>query len=130
MLYHYKEDQMDKKEVLSEFKNKDYHFAKVGNEFRLIEEGNKTVFINREEEAGQILQQLRFQGYTKGTLRKAQQYCVSIYDKEFEKMNGAGMLRPISEDLEDFYELILDTQYTDEMGLDLGVEQGMALFIG
>ncbi len=53
---------MDKKEVLSEFKNKDYHFAKVGNEFRLIEEGNKTVFINREEEAGQILQQLRFQG--------------------------------------------------------------------
>ena len=45
-------------------------------------------------------------------------------------MNGAGMLRPISEDLEDFYELILDTQYTDEMGLDLGVEQGMALFIG
>lgn len=130
MLYHYKEDQMDKKEVLFEFKNKDYHFAKVGNEFRLIEEGNKTVFINREEEAGQILQQLRFQGYTKGTLRKAQQYCVSIYDREFENMNGAGMLRPISEDLEDFYELILDTQYTDEMGLDLGVEQGMALFIG
>ena len=130
MLYHYKENQMDKKDVLSEFKNKDYHFAKVGNEFRLIEEGNKTIFINREEEAGQILQQLHFQGYTKGILRKAQQYCVSIYDKEFEKMNGAGMMQPISEDLEDFYELILDTQYTDDMGLDLGVEQGMALFIG
>ncbi len=46
-------------------------------------------------------------------------------------MNGAGMLRPISEDLEDFYETDFRYQYTDEMGLDLGVEQGsMALFIG
>lgn len=127
MLYHHKTDQMDKKDVLSEFKNKDYHFAKVGNEFRLIEEGNVTIFINREEEASYILQQLRFRGYTKGTLRKAQQYCVSIYDKEFEKMNGAGMLRPVSEDLEDFYELIQNMQYTDDMGLKLGAEQGIAI---
>lgn len=130
MLYHYKADQMDKKEILEEFKNKSYKFAKVGSEFRLIEDGSRTIFINLEEEAGQILQQLRFQGYTKGTLRKAQQYCVSIYDQEFEKMNGAGMLRPVSEDLEDFYELVSNSQYTDEMGLKLGVEQGIALFIG
>ena len=129
MLYHHKTDQMDKKDVLSEFKNKDYHFAKVGNEFRLIEEGNKTIFINREEEASEILQRLRFQGYTKGTLRKAQQYCVSIYDEVFEKMNGAGMLRPVSEDLKDFYELIQNIQYTEDMGLNLGVEQGIAIYL-
>ena len=102
----------------------------MGSEFRLIEDGSRTIFINLEEGAGQILQQLRFQGYTKGTLRRAQQYCVSIYDQEFEKMNGAGMLRPVSEDLEDFYELVSNSQYTDEMGLKLGVEQGIALFIG
>lgn len=130
MLYHYKEDQMDKKDVLSEFKNKDYHFAKVGKEFHLIEEGNKTIFINRDETASQILQQLRLQGYTQGTLRKAQQYCVSIYDREFERMNGCGMLKPVSGDLIDFYELITDIQYTDDMGLDLGIEQSHALFIG
>ena len=52
-----------------------------------------------------------------------------ITDKEFEKMNGAGMLRPVSEDLEDFYELVSNDQYTDDMGLDLGVKQGIALFI-
>ena len=129
MLYHYKTDQMDKKDILDEFRNKRYMFAKVGKEFRLIEEGCKTVFVNREEESDQVLQQLRFQGYTKGTLRKTQRYCVNIYDKEFEKMNGAGMLRPVSEDLEDFYELVSNDQYTDDMGLDLGVKQGIALFI-
>ena len=75
------------------------------------------------------MQRLRFQGYTKGTLRKAQQYCVSIYDEVFEKMNGAGMLRPVSEDLKDFYELIQNIQYTEDMGLNLGVEQGIAIYL-
>lgn len=38
------------------------------------------------------------------------------------------MIRPVSEELEDFYELIDMEAYTDEMGLHLGVESGMALF--
>ena len=45
-------------------------------------------------------------------------------------MNGCGMLKPVSGDLIDFYELITDIQYTDDMGLDLGIEQSHALFIG
>ena len=38
------------------------------------------------------------------------------------------MIRPVSEDLEDFWELTDETQYTEEMGLNLGVESGMGLF--
>lgn len=37
------------------------------------------------------------------------------------------MLRPVSEDLEDFYELIQNMQYTDDMGLKLGAKQGIAI---
>ena len=40
------------------------------------------------------------------------------------------MLSPVSEDIEDFYELVDKEQYTDEMGLKMDVESGMAVFIG
>ena len=36
MLYHIKGDSLDKKHILEEFRRRDYHFAKVGREFRLI----------------------------------------------------------------------------------------------
>lgn len=44
-----------------------------------------------------------------------------------DKLNGAGLLRPVSEDVRDFYELVHVEQYTDEMGLDLGIDFGMAV---
>ena len=62
-------------------------------------------------------------------MRRAGQYCVQLYDNEFDKMYGAGMLKPVSEDVEDFYELVSGDQYTDEMGLKLGTESGMAVFM-
>lgn len=39
------------------------------------------------------------------------------------------MLRPISEDIEGFFELVDKGQYTEEMGLDLGIESGMAVLM-
>ena len=62
-------------------------------------------------------------------MRKAGQYCVQVYENEFEKLNGAGMLRPVSENIKDFYELISEEQYTEDMGLDLGVDSGMAILM-
>ena len=128
-LYHFKGESLDKKRILDEFKDKNYNFAKVGKEFKLIEENTKAVFISWEEEAEEILQQIKNKGYTKSLMRKAGQYCVQLYDNEFDKMYGAGMLKPVSEDIEDFYELVSGDQYTDEMGLKLGVESGMAVFM-
>ena len=65
---------------------------------------------------------MKYQGYTKAGMRKAGQYCVQLYENDIEKLQGAGMLRPVSEDIEDFFELINKKQYTEEMGLDLNVE--------
>ena len=128
-LYHFKGESLDKKRILDEFKDKNYNFAKVGKEFKMIEENTKAVFISREEEAEEILQQIKNKGYTKSLMRRAGQYCVQLYDNEFDKMYGAGMLKPVSEDVEDFYELVSGDQYTDEMGLKLGTESGMAVFM-
>ena len=49
-------------------------------------------------------------------------------EKEFEKYNDAGMLRLISEDIQDFYELTDSEQYSEETGLNLEVDYGMALW--
>ena len=79
--------------------------------------------------AEELLQQIKCQGYTKSGMRKAGQYCVQLYENDVQKLQGAGMLRPISEDIEKFFELVDKGQYTEEIGLDLGIESGMAVIM-
>ena len=120
---------------MKEFHDGKYNFAKVAKEFRLIEENTRMIFINREPEADELLQELRIKGVTRERMRKAGQYCIQVYDNKksensfFDKLNGAGMLKPISEEMQDFYELAAGEQYSEEYGLDFPLEDGMALFI-
>ena len=88
-----------------------------------------TVFVSREEEAEELLRQIKYQGYTKSSMRKAGQYCVQLYEGDIEKLLGAGMIRQISGDIEDFFELVDEGQYTEEMGLNLGIESGIAVLM-
>ena len=127
-LYHARGTSLDKKRIMEAFSKRVFRFAEVGKEFRLIQEQTKTILVKKEEEAKQLLWQMQNGGYTKAVMRRAQQYCIQVYDQDFKNLYGAGMVRPVSEDMEDFYELENDGQYSDEMGLDLGIESGMALF--
>lgn len=132
-LYHFRGESLDRKNILKLFKNPKpqfaYNFDGIAKEFKLIEEDTKTIFINCEPEADDILRQIKQQGYTKAVMRKAGQYCVQVYENEFDKLKGAGMLQPVSENIKDFYELISEEQYTEDMGLDLGVDSGMAILM-
>lgn len=130
MLYHIKGESLDKKKIMDEFTNKKikYRFAQVGKDFRLIEQNTKTIFINNEQDADEILRELKEKGFTRLGMRKANQYCITIYDQTFDKMYGAGMLKPIAENMEDFYELTDESRYTEEMGLELEIDNGIALF--
>ena len=126
-LYHFRGESLDKKKIFEEFKDKRYNFAKAAKEFKLIEENTLTVFISREEDAEELLWQIKHQGYTKSGMRKAGQYCVQLYENDIEKLRGAGMLRQVPGGIENFYELVDSGQYSEEMGLDLGIESGMAV---
>lgn len=130
MLYHIKGDSLDKKNILDEFtkKKEKYNFAKVGKAFKLIEQNTKTIFISSEPEADEILEELKCKNFTRAAMRKASQYCIDVYEQTFDKMNGAGMLRPVAENMKDFYELVDIDRYTEDMGLELEIEDGMALF--
>lgn len=126
-LYHFRGESLDKKKIFEEFKDKRYNFAKAAKEFKLIEENTLTVFISREEDAEELLWQIKHQGYTKSGMRKAGQYCVQLYENDIEKLRGAGMLRQVPGGIENFYELVDSGQYSEEMGLDLGIESGIAV---
>lgn len=127
MLYHFRGEGLDKKNILAEFRRGRYPFAKVGKEFKLIEENTKTIFINREEQADEILRELRYEGFTKKLMRQAGQYCIHVYENDFDKLNASGMLQAVSEDLKDFFLLRDAGQYTEELGLVLDVEYGRAV---
>ena len=128
-LYHLEGANLDKKNILGLFQNKNYQFATAAKKFKLIEEDTTTIFISREPEAKEILQQIKNQGYTKRTMRRAGQYCVQLYANDIEKLRGAGMLREIPGDINDFMELVSEEQYTEDMGLDLGIESGTAVWM-
>lgn len=128
MLYHIKGDSLDKKKILDEFRNKRYNFAKVGKEFKLIEQNTKTIFINYETEANETLCLLKERGFTRSGMRKASQYCITVYENEFNKLYGIGAIQPISEDIEDFYELRDEEKYTEKIGLELELDDGAAVF--
>lgn len=129
VLYHLRGEHLDQKKIMEEFKKFTYNFAKVGRTFKLIEENTKTIFIPIEEDARSLLDHMKNCGYTKTQIRKAGQYSVQVYDREFNILYGNGMLNAISEDIKDFYELKDCTQYTDEMGLDLSVDSGNAVIM-
>lgn len=128
-LYHLEGVNLDKKNILGLFQNKKYQFATAAKKFKLIEEDTTSIFISREPEAKEILQQIKNQGYTKRTMRRAGQYCIQLYANDIEKLRGAGMLREISGDINDFVELVSEEQYTEDMGLDLGIESGTAVWM-
>lgn len=128
MLYHFRGEGLDKKNILAQFRRGRYPFTKVAKEFKLIEENTTTIFINREEEADNLLKEIQRNGFTKKLVRQAGQYCINVYENDFDKLNAAGMLQAISEDGgEDFFLLRDDGQYTEEMGLRLDVEYGRAV---
>ena len=104
-------------------------FAKVAKEFRLIEQETKTIFICKEPEAKEILDEIKTKGTSKERMRKAGQYCVQIYGDFFGKLNGAGMLQLVSEDIQDFYELVSMDQYSEDYGLDYAMDNGIAIFV-
>ena len=132
-LYKFHGRNLDKKDIMKEFYRGKYNFAKVAKEFRLIEQvieqETKTIFICKEPEAKEILDKIKTKGTSKERMRKAGQYCVQIYGDFFGKLNGAGMLQLVSEDIQDFYELVSMDQYSEDYGLDYAMDNGIAIFV-
>lgn len=128
MLYHFRGDSLDKKKIMEKFKKRNFPFATVSKEFKLIENNTKTILITKEKKAAGIYEELKIRGFTRKLMREMGQYCVNVYENDFHKMFAAGMLGEISEDMkENYFVLRNNEKYTGDMGLDLDVEYGQAV---
>lgn len=128
-LYRYKGEGLDLRNIIGQFeegsRNWMFPFESVAREFKLIQNNTKSILIDVEEEAQEIVRQIRFGAYSKELLRRAGLYTVNVYENDFNRLNGAGLL----EQLDENYYLIRDkTSYSFEKGLSVNAERGDALF--
>ena len=124
MLYHYKGESLDKKNIIGKFKKNRFSFAEVSKSFKLIENNTTAVFINREKRSEEILNEIRIKGLTKKNMREAGKYCVNLYENDFQKLLAAGMIDGVCEG---FYALKEMEQYSEEFGLKMDVDYGQAV---
>lgn len=127
-LYNFRGEGLDAKEVVKQFEDGtrsfSFPFKTVAQQFQLIESHTVTVLIDKEEDAKEIVQRLRWGEYTRELIRRAGQYCINIYKNDFENLNGAGLL----EALDTNYYLLRNTDdYTEECGLKIQASRGDAL---
>lgn len=127
-LYRYKGEGTDAKNIVEQFErgvpSMLFPFAAVAAQFHLIENDTKTILIDREEAAQVLAERLERGECSRQLLREAGHYCVNVYQKDFDALSGAGLLREIAPGL---YLLRKKEQYSEEEGLVIGVGRGEAL---
>ena len=121
-------DAVDKHGILDAFlrgiRGCQFPFAQVAEEFRLIENAARTVYLPVGEGAA-LCEQLRSGHVTRTLLRKLGVYSVSCYKDQFDKLDAAGALelRP------DGSAILTDTScYSEKTGLAMDVETGIGLY--
>ncbi len=82
-------------------------FAKAAQAFRIIEDISSTVIIPYDQEAKELIEELRTNSSPVATLRKLQPYSVNIYEGDFSALNSKGGITWI----EDKYAVLNDMNY-------------------
>lgn len=129
LLFYVKGKNLDAKNIIGQMEEgiKDFlfPFATVSKEFSIIEDNTTTIFINKEERADFIERHIRSGKISRQLMREAGHYCVNVYDKDFQGLNGSGRLEEIAPK---FYSLRNKEEYTEDMGLSVNVSRGEAVF--
>lgn len=128
-LYHYKGDTgLDVKDIVGTLEDAGrslmFPFASVARNFHIIEGETVTILIDREQEAGELVRRIRSGEHSRRLLREVGHYCVSVYQNDFGKLQGSGLLEPMDFGL---YRLRGSSQYSEEKGLVLNIERGDAV---
>lgn len=131
-LYHFRGESLDIKNIVESFEKGipsfNFPFATAAKEFHIIESQTKTILVDKEPEAMELVERLRRGEHSRELFRAAGQYCVSVYENDFENLDGAGMLDALCTDIDtDFYVLRDKELYTDDRGLTVRAERGDAL---
>ena len=86
----------DQKEILETMKRELFPFRTVAEQFHLIEQDTRTVYIPIDEGAD-LIEQLRQGAQSRSLFRKLGRYGVSIYENHFLALDQAGVLEQLED---------------------------------
>jgi CRISPR-associated helicase Cas3/CRISPR-associated endonuclease Cas3-HD len=100
-LYDYERDnRFDNRKIMECFEKSGaqlrFEFAEASSRFKLIDDNTYPVVIPYNHDAEKLIQEARFANGTKNSMRKLQQYTVSIYENEYNSLLGVGALEDVN----------------------------------
>jgi CRISPR-associated endonuclease/helicase Cas3 len=109
----------DYKRIMECFEDSEgkFKFQTAAQAFQVIEDVTETVIIPFNEEAKNLIEELKYTQYPSITLRKLQPYTVSIYQGEFEALSSKGVILTIAEE----YAILNPEHFNEYYSPDRGI---------
>lgn len=112
------DDQLDREEILQDLQegamNGDFPFRDIAGKFHIIADGTEPVIIPYDKEAKKLINQLRYNEFPRGILRKLQKYTVQIPPQVLASLVSEGAVERVQDR---FCVLINKDIYHDDLGL-------------
>ena len=118
-LHDYKGEGLDLRKIIS--RSSDLPFSDIADDFKLIDDTGRSVFIPCDEESKKLLAQLREGVRNRSLLRKAEKYVVNVYENQFLKLQGIGAIEVLDENISILLE---EKLYSDNKGLIVDIVGG------
>lgn len=116
-LYWRNNDNLDKPNILGrlseEVANLNFPFREIAGKFKLIDNAMESIIIPYNDEAKEIIKQLRYAQFTRNLSRKSQRFCVQVYPQILAKLEGISIERLKN----DFLVLTNEDLYREDIGL-------------
>ncbi|MGB5684175.1 MAG: CRISPR-associated helicase/endonuclease Cas3, partial [Candidatus Electrothrix sp.] len=123
------QEQMDKDDILDACQagqqNGEFAFAEIAK-FRMIENANQAIIIALEDEALELVNQLKYVEFPGPILRRLQQYSVQVYPNQFNELEG-WLEKPCPE--LDVYVLENGELYSKKTGLECQPPEGQGFIL-
>ena len=119
------EDAQDKKQILKRMESGSFPFKSIAEDFKLIENDVKTIYIPREENKS-LISRLRSGERSRELFRELAQYGVSVYSQHYDALRDAGDIEILDAAV---VILVNENLYSEETGLSLEADFGKALFV-
>jgi CRISPR-associated endonuclease/helicase Cas3 len=116
-LYWRNKDKLDKEKILERLSegvySVDFPFKEIADKFKIIDNAMESIIIPYNNEAKEIIKQLRYAEFTKNLARKAQRFCVQVYPNILAKLEGVAVER-----IQNRYLVLTNSDlYRDDVGL-------------
>ena len=100
-------------------------FKDIASDFKIIGGTGRGVFIPCDDASKKLLEQLRAGVRNRSLMRKAGQYIVNVYENQFLKLQGAGVIDVVDENINVLADMSI---YDVHKGLIVNIDDGVGVF--